>query len=127
MWKRELKKTKQNITPTDQKRVKMSPAMIPLAKISSRMFVRSSKCLGTRFYSLTTEESLIHGKLTKALQPKKLQVVDISGGCGSMFAIDVTSDRFKGLSIVKQHKLVNEILKDDIQKWHGLQLRTKTN
>lgn len=78
-----------------------------------------------RFYSLTPEESTIQAKLTKALEPKRLQVVDISGGCGSMFAIDVTSAKFRGLSIVKQHKLVNEILKEDISRWHGLQLRTK--
>lgn len=51
--------------------------------------------------------------------------MDVSGGCGSMFAIDVSSAKFKGLSIVKQHKLVNEILKEDIPRWHGLQLRTK--
>lgn len=74
----------------------------------------------------TNEERMIYDKLTKALNPRMLDVVDISGGCGSMFAIDVTSDKFDGLSMVKQHKLVNQILKDDIQRWHGLQLRTKS-
>ncbi|QLG73145.1 hypothetical protein HG535_0E02290 [Zygotorulaspora mrakii] len=79
-----------------------------------------------RYYTHTTEEKLIYDKLSKALCPKNLNVADISGGCGSMFAINVTSDRFKGLTMVKQHKLVNEILKDDIQRWHGLQLKTKS-
>lgn len=65
-------------------------------------------------------------KLKKQLEPKQLQVRDVSGGCGSMFAIDITSQKFKGLSMVKQHKLVNQILKEDIKRWHGLQLRTRS-
>ncbi|CDH14997.1 uncharacterized protein ZBAI_06784 [Zygosaccharomyces bailii ISA1307] len=78
-----------------------------------------------RLYSQTPEEKLIYEKLTKALEPKTLEVIDVSGGCGSMFAIDITSDSFKGIPMVRQHKIVNEILKDDIKRWHGLQLRTK--
>lgn len=53
------------------------------------------------------------------------QVQDISGGCGSMYALDIESPKFKGLTVIKQHKLVNEILKDEIKSWHGVQLRTK--
>ncbi|OMP83530.1 Altered inheritance of mitochondria protein 1, partial [Diplodia seriata] len=53
------------------------------------------------------------------------QVQDISGGCGSMYALDIHSPKFKGLTVIKQHKLVNEILKDEIKSWHGVQLRTK--
>lgn len=69
--------------------------------------LRSSTILANlrRWYSITPEEKLIYNKLTQNLQPKQLQVNDISGGCGSMFAIDITSEKFKGLSIIKQHKL----------------------
>lgn len=90
--------------------------------------LRSSTILANlrRWYSITPEEKLIYNKLTQNLQPKQLQVNDISGGCGSMFAIDITSEKFKGLSIIKQHKLVNQVLKDDIKRWHGLQLRTRS-
>lgn len=102
--------------------------MIPvLRSTATSLLTKSSRYAALSCYSQTTEEKLIHDKLFKALKPLSLQVLDISGGCGSMFAIDVTSEKFKGLSIVKQHKLVNQILKDDIQKWHGLQLRTKSN
>ncbi|KAH7558489.1 hypothetical protein BM1_04626 [Bipolaris maydis] len=52
-------------------------------------------------------------------------VQDISGGCGSMYAIEIESPKFKGLTVIKQHKMVNEVLKDEIQSWHGVQLRTK--
>lgn len=70
-------------------------------------------------------ERKIYTKLDKALEPSELDVADISGGCGSMFAINVTSDQFKGLTRIKQHKLVNGILAEDIKQWHGLQLSTK--
>lgn len=54
------------------------------------------------------------------------QVQDISGGCGSMYAIDIVSEQFKGLSVIKQHRLVNKILEDQMKDWHGVQLKTKT-
>ncbi|KAH3900370.1 Bol3p SCDLUD_003345 [Saccharomycodes ludwigii] len=75
--------------------------------------------------SSTPEEKLISEKLKNSLNPSYLNVMDISGGCGSMFAIEVTSKKFNDLNIVKQHKLINQILKEDIPKWHGLQLKTK--
>jgi stress-induced morphogen len=53
------------------------------------------------------------------------QVQDISGGCGSMYALDIESPKFKGLTVIKQHKLVNQVLKEEIAQWHGVQLRTK--
>lgn len=45
------------------------------------------------------------------------------GGCGSFYAISITSDAFKDLSTVKQHRLVNEVLKKEIEGIHGLQVR----
>jgi len=42
-----------------------------------------------------------------------------------MYALEIESPKFKGLSIVKQHKLVNTVLADEIKGWHGVQLRTK--
>lgn len=32
-----------------------------------------------------------------------------SGGCGAMYEISVVTQEFKGLSIVKQHRLINEV------------------
>ena len=45
------------------------------------------------------------------------------GGCGSFYAISIASEAFKGLSIIKQHRLVNEALKQEIEGIHGLQVR----
>ncbi|TID19827.1 hypothetical protein CANINC_003710 [Pichia inconspicua] len=74
---------------------------------------------------LDPAEKHIYDKLQKALDPKSLFVKDVSGGCGSMYAINIESKAFNGINVVKQHRLVNSILKDEISKWHGLQLVTK--
>ncbi|KAI9872532.1 MAG: hypothetical protein M1830_001513 [Pleopsidium flavum] len=74
---------------------------------------------------LSDGERLVFDKLKKELGPSKLEVQDISGGCGSMYAIDVVSSKFKGLSMIKQHRLVNQVLEGEIKGWHGVQLKTK--
>lgn len=43
-----------------------------------------------------------------------LQVKDVSGGCGSMFKLEIESEKFRGLTLVRQHKLVTGILKKEI-------------
>jgi stress-induced morphogen len=42
-----------------------------------------------------------------------------------MYAIEIESPKFAGLTVIKQHKLVNQVLKEEIAKWHGVQLRTR--
>jgi len=74
---------------------------------------------------LDEKEKAIFNRLVEALAPVALQVEDISGGCGSMYAVSITADQFKGLPVIKQHRIVNEILGEDIKSWHGIQLRTK--
>lgn len=70
-------------------------------------------------------ERKIFDILSAKFSPKTLEVKDVSGGCGSMFAISVESAAFRDIPTVKQHRMVNDVLKDEIAKWHGLQLKTK--
>ncbi|KAK7205398.1 bola protein [Myxozyma melibiosi] len=70
-------------------------------------------------------EKLIASKLHDAFEPSQLSVEDISGGCGSMFAIDIVSKSFKGKPMIKQHRMVNEVLAEDLKQWHGVRLTTK--
>lgn len=50
-------------------------------------------------------------------------VLDVpTGGCGTFYAISISSEAFKGLPTVKQHRLVNETLKREIEGIHGLQV-----
>ncbi|KAN0063487.1 hypothetical protein ACQY0O_003934 [Thecaphora frezii] len=62
--------------------------------------------------------------LTDRFKPSQLKVQDVSGGCGSFYAISIASKEFKGLSTIKAHRLVNQELKEVIKDIHGLQLRT---
>lgn len=39
-----------------------------------------------------------------------------------MYAIDIASASFEGKSIVKQHRLINDLLKEEIKEMHGLQV-----
>ena len=55
-----------------------------------------------------------------------VKVTDISGGCGSMYDVQVTSDLFKGVSKVKQSRMVQDLIKKEIGDMHGLTLKTKT-
>ncbi|PWN23822.1 bola-like protein [Microstroma glucosiphilum] len=73
---------------------------------------------------MSSGEADIHALLSKRFNPSHLQVQDVSGGCGSFYAIVVASKEFQGLNTVKQHRMVNECLKDIIGGIHGLQLKT---
>ncbi|KAK8869650.1 hypothetical protein IAR55_000218 [Kwoniella newhampshirensis] len=104
------------------------PTSLPAIASTSRL---SSFALRSRHYSTPTPtptlddgEKAIYEKLRTAFPGQRLEVQDVSGGCGSFYAILISSPAFKGLSTIKQHKLVNQCLKDDIKGIHGLQLKT---
>lgn len=75
---------------------------------------------------LSEGESQVWDILITELSPTELMVKDISGGCGSMYGIDIVSEKFRGLNMLKQQRLVNAALGDLVKEWHGLQLKTKT-
>lgn len=95
-----------------------------LRHIANRVWSKRPLFRAYQTRKLSPGEQLIHSKLEKELNPESLDVADISGGCGSMFQIQVTSAEFEGLSTIQQHRLVNEILKDEVKQMHGLTLRT---
>ncbi|KAI0366376.1 bola-like protein [Pilatotrama ljubarskyi] len=72
----------------------------------------------------TDGERVIYEKLTEKFKPSELRVEDVSGGCGTFYHIIIASDQFKGLPLVKQQRLVNQTLKEEIEGIHGLQLKT---
>lgn len=57
----------------------------------------------------TEAENAMHATLASALEAVHVKVTDVSGGCGSMFDIEVASAQFAGQSRVKQHRMVNEV------------------
>ncbi|KAI8962402.1 bola-like protein [Daldinia sp. FL1419] len=74
---------------------------------------------------LDDAESAIWDKLTAEFSPTELMVQDISGGCGSMYGIEIASEKFRGVNMLKQQRMVNAVLGDQMKGWHGVQLRTK--
>ncbi|KAJ7228954.1 bola protein [Mycena pura] len=70
-----------------------------------------------------SKEHSIHQKLSERFSPSHLEIEDISGGCGTFFAISIASEVFKGIPMVKQHQLVTQTLKTEIEAIHGLQVR----
>lgn len=69
-------------------------------------------------------EAAIQEKLQNALTVKDVKVRDTSGGCGTMFEIQLSAEEFRNKSIVQQHKVVTKVLQDDISQWHGFTLLT---
>ncbi|KAF3074984.1 Altered inheritance of mitochondria protein 1 [Trichoderma lentiforme] len=94
----------------------------PLRKYSSPS---SNEQLEEQEADMSPAESSIAAILAEKLHPTSLLVQDISGGCGSMYAIDITSPVFKGLNMLKQQRMVNAALGDLVKEWHGVQIRTR--
>lgn len=83
------------------------------------------RCYSAAVNAETEAERSIASKIQQGLKAQSIKVADTSGGCGAMYSIEVVSEEFKGLSIVKQHQLVTKLLRDQIAEWHGFQLVTK--
>ena len=79
--------------------------------------------------------------MSERFQPSELLVQDVSGaplsshanlpsppncagGCRLFYAITIVSMAFKGITVVKQHRLVNAALKKEIEGIHGLRVRS---
>lgn len=85
---------------------------------------------------MTLRES-IERKLTEALAPERLSVVDDShrhaGHAGSRpegethFRVEIVSAAFEGRSRIERHRLVNQVLAAELaDRVHALQLATRT-
>ncbi|KAI8834537.1 bola-like protein [Chytriomyces cf. hyalinus JEL632] len=74
---------------------------------------------------LTQGEERIYKLLQSSLAPAKLNVKDVSGGCGAMYAVEVASVKFKGQSLVKQHRMVVAAIEEEIKSAHGVQIKTE--
>lgn len=69
-------------------------------------------------------ESKLRTILLQKLKASTVVVDDISGGCGSMYNVQVASTVFKGLKLLEQHRMVSDALKDEIKGMHGIQIKT---
>lgn len=73
-------------------------------------------------------KNTIEDILKKSLKDiKKISVTDNSGGCGQAFIIEVVSGDFEKKSLLQQHRMLNDILKEEIVDVHSIQYKTKSN
>jgi stress-induced morphogen len=79
-----------------------------------------------RRFSFVTKSQL-ENKLTSSMKIQTLEVIDTSGGCGSQFVIKIKSPDFNGKNLIAQHRMVNEILKEELKEIHSLQLKTEAD
>ncbi|KAI8326328.1 bola-like protein [Martensiomyces pterosporus] len=61
----------------------------------------------------------VREKLISQLPASHVEVLDVSGGCGSMFQAIVVSDEFEGKSRLQRQRLVNAVLKDEMATIHA--------
>lgn len=78
-------------------------------------------------------QSDIETKLAEGLKPLHLEVINESSnhnvppGSESHFKVVIVSNDFDGLMLIKRHRMINEILADELQnKIHALALHTYT-
>ncbi|CAB9518041.1 BolA-like protein 2 [Seminavis robusta] len=75
-------------------------------------------------------EEEIQEKVAKALEAEHVACTDISGGssCDGGYKLEliVVSPKFEGVALLKRHRMVNEILQEDMSKIHALTMKTWT-
>ncbi|TEB35387.1 bola-like protein [Coprinellus micaceus] len=117
-----------NLAPSVSRTTATRSLACPSSSLARRAFASSSVVRAvTPPSGLPERERTIWEKLIDKFSPSQLRVEDVSGGCGTFYAIVIASDNFKGLPIVKQHRLVTDTLKQEIEGIHGLQIKTIVN
>ncbi|VDN02713.1 unnamed protein product [Thelazia callipaeda] len=71
-------------------------------------------------------EETIRQKLTSGLKPYHLEIEDISNQCGLKFCLTIVSDSFNGITRLASHRLVHDVLKDEMDALHALVIKTYT-
>lgn len=56
-----------------------------------------------------------------------LVVSDVSGGCGQAYDVIIVSDVFEGMNTLKRHRMVNDLLKEQIAQLHAFSQKTYTS
>eukprot|EP00092_Neocalanus_flemingeri_P003658 GFUD01003929.1.p1 GENE.GFUD01003929.1~~GFUD01003929.1.p1 ORF type:complete len:159 (+),score=31.23 GFUD01003929.1:147-623(+) len=101
------------------------PTHPPTSQGSGLAYPRQLHTTPPRFDSPSpAEETLISALVASFPSATDIAVVDISGGCGSMYEVHVEAPDFKGLRVVKQHQMVTRALSSQIKDMHGIRIST---
>ncbi len=78
-------------------------------------------------------QQIIKQKLEAALNPHFLAVENethmhnVPADSESHFKVTVVSEAFNGLMLIKRHRLVNQVLQEELKQIHALALHTLSN
>ncbi|KGB76413.1 hypothetical protein I307_00418 [Cryptococcus deuterogattii 99/473] len=75
--------------------------------------------------SLSIEQRMDQ-KLRSSLEIHHLEFVDTSGNCGMSYAVTIVSPNFSKKITLQRHKLVNQILAEEIAQLHAFSQKTLT-
>eukprot|EP00929_Paragymnodinium_shiwhaense_P085048 TRINITY_DN45514_c0_g1_i1.p1 TRINITY_DN45514_c0_g1~~TRINITY_DN45514_c0_g1_i1.p1 ORF type:complete len:141 (-),score=28.37 TRINITY_DN45514_c0_g1_i1:28-450(-) len=78
-----------------------------------------------RSFTTGSYEESIAKQLKDALGATSCTVVDQSGGCGASFNIAIEAEAFRGKSRIQQQRMVQQVIKEDIAKWHAVTIQVK--
>lgn len=107
-------------------------------EVSAKDFKSNSTEIGEKASDLGSRGERIRERLKRVLRPVELQVEDISyqhaGHAGvrgsegeTHFNVRIVSEEFQGKSLVKRHRLVYDLLQDELQTGlHALSIVAKT-
>ncbi|VVC43887.1 BolA protein [Cinara cedri] len=75
---------------------------------------------------MTISEDYLKTKLTDILNASYVSVNDDSDGCGAKFSVVVVSDKFIGKTLLQRHRMVNEVLAEELKEIHAFSQKTLT-
>ncbi|PPQ69359.1 hypothetical protein CVT25_004751 [Psilocybe cyanescens] len=64
--------------------------------------------------------------IKRAIPVTHLEIEDQSSGCGENYAIVLVSEAFQGKTTLARHRMINELLKDQIAQMHAFSQKTYT-
>lgn len=103
-----------------------SPQPQNVSKFSFTMTKRTLFTSPPLLCAPSSGEQVIISALAKSFpNATDIAVVDISGGCGSMYEVFIEAPDFRGVRLVKQHQLVTKALKAEIGEMHGIRIATQ--
>jgi len=71
-------------------------------------------------------EKFVQEKLQTELKTSHVEVEDMSDGCGAKFNAVIVSSEFEGKPLLQRHRMVNEVLKEEMKTIHAFSQKTYT-
>ncbi|KAL1741544.1 bola-like protein [Schizophyllum fasciatum] len=75
---------------------------------------------------MAIDTTQLEAAIRNAVPVTHLEIEDQSSGCGESYAIVLVSDAFQGKTTLARHRMVNEMLKNEIAQMHAFSQKTFT-